>query len=103
VLSFRVAQSGAAANPAGADQDLLVQLGGGGKLKAVHASKLGQVPPPYERPDHEHHVMTTVRIPLHSFILNQSGVTLENIDTVRLRFLNPTSGEIHVDDLEFSR
>ena len=47
--------------------------------------------------------MTTVRIPLHSFILNNSDVALDNIDTVEFIFLNPTEGEIYVDDVEFSR
>ena len=50
-----------------------------------------------------HTVMSTVRVPLHSFIINRSGVTLNDVDTVRFRFTFPTQGEVHVDDVEFSR
>jgi hypothetical protein len=47
--------------------------------------------------------MTTVRVPLHSFIVNNSGLTLNNVDTIRFRFNNPATGNIYVDDIEFSR
>ena len=48
-------------------------------------------------------LMTTIRVPLHSFIMNNSGVTLNNIDTVRIKFNALTQGEVYVDDIEFSR
>jgi hypothetical protein len=80
-----------------------VELVGGGNTKAVYAGKFDAIPKPYDRVGSDHNVMTTVRIPLHSFIMNQSGVTLNNLDTIRFKFLSPASGEIYVDDVEFSR
>jgi hypothetical protein len=106
VLSFRVAQTNAASNPAGS-QEFSVELVGGGKTRATYTGQFGEIPHPY------HHIswmgtidealMTTIRVPLHSFIVNQSGVTLNNIDTVRFRFNAIPQGEIYVDDIEFSR
>jgi len=103
VLSFRVAQTGSSLNPTGGDQDFMVELVGGGKNKACYASSFDQIPTPYDRGYSDHYVMTTVRIPLHSFIMNKSGVTLDDVDTARIKFYTPTQGEIYVDDLEFSR
>lgn len=103
ILSFRVAQTNSSSNPATGDQDFQVELIGGGKVKATYASRFDRIPKPYNHGYGPRNVMTTVRIPLHSFIMNKSGVTLDNIDTVRLRFTNPSQGEIYVDDIEFSR
>ena len=107
VLSFRVAQTNSPSNPATLGQDFVVQLAGGGHDKLVTASVFGKIPRPYNHvawctPPLQN-VMTTIRIPLHSFIMNNSGVTLNNIDTVRISFPNPIQGEIYVDDIEFSR
>jgi hypothetical protein len=103
VLSFRVAQTNAPSNPASGDQDFEVELQGGGHTLAVYSSRFASIPKPYARPDSIKNVMTTVRIPLHSFIMNHSGVALDNVDMVRLKFINPATGEIYVDDVEFSR
>lgn len=110
VLSFRVAQTNSAANPVAGTQDFQVELIGGGHIKATYTSRFGAIPKPYR---HQYdwgsvvtiydNVMTTVRIPLHSFIMNKAGVTLDNVDTLRFRFTNPSQGEIYVDDIEFSR
>ncbi len=103
VLSFRVAQTWNAVNPA-AGQDFQVELVGGGSTKGTYSSRFAPIPPPYDHPyGLNHAVMTTVRIPLHSFIMNNSGVTLDQIDTIRFKFSNPGQGEIYVDDVEFSR
>lgn len=107
VLSFRVAQTNSASNPASGNQDFLITLVGGGHTKATFASTFGAIPRPYNHiawctPPLQN-VMTTIRVPLHSFIMNNSGVTLNNIDTVRITFLNPPQGEIYADDIEFSR
>ncbi|MGI8838136.1 MAG: hypothetical protein ACR2H4_16080 [Pyrinomonadaceae bacterium] len=111
VLSFRVAQTNNASNPASGNQDFQVELIGGGHTKAFFASRFGSIPKPYNHllrngamitTVHDN-VMMTIRIPLHSFIMNNAGVTLNNIDTIRIRFMNPTTGEIYVDDIEFSR
>lgn len=104
VLSLRVAQTNSAVNPAVGNQEFKVELTGGGHTKATFVTNFDDIPKPYNRPGADHNVMTTVRIPLHSFIMNNSNVDLTNIDTVRIKFTHPiTSGEIYVDDIEFSR
>src|SRR5262249_4495734 len=104
-LSFRVAQTNSGTNPVSGNQDFQVELVSGGTSRAVYASRFGAIPKPYDHPFfvQNHNVMTTIRIPLHSFIMNNSGVDLSNIDTIRIRFMGPTTGEIYVDDIEFSR
>jgi hypothetical protein len=102
VLSFRVAQTWTAVAPLG--QQFWVELVGNGITRGMFTGQFDAIPPPYLHPyGSQHTVMSTVRIPLHSFIINVSGLPLNNIDTVRFRFQNPTSGEIYVDDVEFSR
>jgi hypothetical protein len=103
VLSFRVAQSNSSLNPATGSQEFQIELVGGGNTKATYTSRFGLIPKPYNHSGIFQNVMTTLRIPLHSFIMNNSGVTLNNIDTIRFSFTNPTQGEIYVDDIEFSR
>lgn len=104
VLSFRVAQTTSASNPAIGTQDFRVELVGGGITKGTAVAKFDVIPRPYPHPDgFTHTVMTTVRVPLHTFIMNNSGLTLNNVDTVRFIFNSPTSGEVYVDDVEFSR
>jgi len=105
VLSFRVTQTNSTLNPASDDQDFRVELVGGGNTKATYVSSFDRIPKPYDHPYYlsDHTLMTTVRIPLHSFIINNSGVTLDDIDTVRFVFSDPIEGEIYVDDIEFSR
>ena len=62
------------------------------------------IPPRYPHPQgYNLVVMTTVRVPLHSFIMNNSGLTLTSVDTIRFRFSSPATGELYVDDVEFSR
>lgn len=102
VLSFRAAQTNATVNPS-SGQEFRVELIGGGNTRAVYTGRFDQIPAPYNRSGPDHNVMTTVRIPLQAFIVNRSGVTLNNVDTVRFRFSNPGQGEIFLDDLEFSR
>ena len=103
VLSFRVAQTNSATNPAVGDQGFMVELVGGGKTKGTYSGTFGHIPKPYNHDGSFQDVMTTLRIPLQSFIMNNSGVTLNNIDTIRFSFIYPTQGEIYVDDIEFSR
>ena len=104
VLSFRVAQTPSAANPAGTNQDFQIELVGGGVTRGVFVGQFNVIPPRYPHPfGLVHTVMTTIRVPLHSFIMNNSGLTLNNVDTIRFRFLYPATGELYVDDVEFSR
>lgn len=104
VLSFRVAQTNAAVNPT-TGQEFQVRLTGGGNNRLTYTGLFDRIPPPYDRGGGSGNqtVMTTVRIPLHSFIMNNSNVPLTAIDKVEFIFSNPTQGEIYVDDVEFSR
>ncbi|MGH7711441.1 MAG: hypothetical protein ACREOG_09155, partial [Gemmatimonadaceae bacterium] len=104
VISFRVAQTLAPANPANTNQNFQVELIGGGITRAVYVGQFDLIPPRYPHPEgYQHTVMTTVRVPLHSFVMNNSGLPLSSIDTIRFRFISPTTGDIYVDDVEFSR
>lgn len=102
-LAFRVAQTNAASNPASGSQGFTVELVGGGNTKATYSGSFAPIPRPYNHSGVFQNVMTSVRIPLHSFIINNSGVTLNDVDTVHFRFQYPSQGEIYVDDVEFSR
>ena len=103
-LAFRVAQTAAAANPVATNQNFQVELVGGGVTRAVYAGQFDVIPPRYPHPQgYNLVVMTTVRVPLHSFIMNNSGLTLTSVDTIRFRFSSPATGELYVDDVEFSR
>lgn len=102
-LSFRVAQTNALTNPASGNQNFVVELVGGGNTKATYVGNFGPIPKPYNHSGVFQNVMTTIRVPLQAFIVNNSGVTLNNIDTVRIRFQGLSQGEIYVDDIEFSR
>jgi hypothetical protein len=105
VLAFRVAQTNSSNNPTMGSQDFRVDLLGGGKSKATYASRFDAIPKPYDHPYYssDHNVMTNVRIPLQTFIMNNSGIPLNNIDTLRFTFSYPSQGEIYIDDIEFSR
>lgn len=104
VIALRAAQTDAPTNPAIGGQDFQLELLGGGATKAVFVGQFDPIPQPYDSPwGFDFEMMTVVRVPLHSFIMNNAAVTLDDIDTVRMRFLSPTTGEINVDDIEFSR
>jgi hypothetical protein len=106
VLSFRVAQTNAPSNPM-SSQEFLVELAGGGHTKFTFTGSYAEIPRPYPHilgmTTNNEAVMTTIRVPLHSFIMNNSGVTLNNIDTVKFYFSVIPQGEVYVDDIEFSR
>jgi hypothetical protein len=104
VLSFRVAQTNNAVNPA-TGQEFQVQLSSGGTTRLTYTGLFDPIPKPYDRggsPSSNQNVMTTVRIPLHSFIMNVP-LSLTTVDKVELIFSNPNQGEIYIDDVEFSR
>ena len=103
VFSFRAAQTNSSTNPASGSQEFRVELRSGTKLKAIFIERFDPIPKPYNRSGSDHNVMTTVRIPLHSFIMNNTEVDLANLDSIRFLFSFPSQGEIYVDDIEFSR
>lgn len=104
VISLRAAQTGHASNPAG-DQQFAIELSDGSNNRAVYTGRFDPIPDQYDHPyfASDHSVMTTVRIPLHSFIMNNSGLDLTDIRSVELQFIHPSQGEIYIDDIEFSR
>lgn len=103
VLSFRAAQTNSTDNPASGSQEFRIELKSGTKAKAIYIERFAPIPRPYDRSGSSYNVMTTVRIPLHSFIMNRTEVDLSNLDSIRFLFSNPSKGEIYVDDIEFSR
>ncbi|QSQ24388.1 hypothetical protein JY651_05345 [Pyxidicoccus parkwayensis] len=104
VVAFRVARTTSALNPVSGSQDFTVELVGAGITRGTTVAKFDTIPKPYPHPyGFTHTVLTSVRVPLHSFIMNNSGLPLNNVDTVRFTFNGPNTGEIYVDDVEFSR
>lgn len=102
VLSFRAAQTNAAVNPA-TNLEFTVALSSGSNVRAIYSGQFGPIPRPYDRGGFTQNVLTTIRIPLHSFIMNNTHVDLTAIDSIQIRFNVTNPGDIYVDDVEFSR
>lgn len=117
-LSFRVSQTvGSSANPTDQVQDFYVRLNtaGGGNSRAVRAAYFGKIPYPYtpeyvssrdgnEGPNTKA-AMKTIRIPLHAWTikcLSAPIVDLMDIESITLEFKSKPTGEILVDDIEFT-
>jgi dienelactone hydrolase len=109
VLGFRVTQTYASAlNPPNQAQDLFVRLtDGGGKSRAIRASTFTDIPYPYLRghADLIKSALKSVRIPLASYVIANLGaqdVDLTNVQSISFEFSAASSGEIEIDDIEFS-
>lgn len=109
VLSFRVTQKvDSADNPANQSQNFRVALkDGSNNERAVRVSPFYDIPFPDHRPNHSvsKSAMVTVRIPLKSYTIVCAGmvqVNLQDITTLTLQFSEKVTGEIEIDDLEFS-
>jgi hypothetical protein len=117
-LSFRVAQKvGSAANPANQARDFRVRLStaGAGPSRAVRAGYFDAIPFPYkpeyitafdasEGPNTKA-ALKTVRIPLYAWTikcLNVPIVDLTNVESVSFEFDYDASGELEIDDIEFT-
>jgi hypothetical protein len=117
-LSFRVAQKvGSAANPANQARDFRVRLStaGGGPSRAVRAGYFDTIPFPYkpeyrtandgdEAPNTKA-ALRTVRIPLYAWTikcLNVPIVDLTNVESVSFEFDYDATGELEIDDIEFT-
>jgi hypothetical protein len=65
------------------------------------------IPFPDHRPNHAHSksAMLTVRIPLKSYriVTGQSQVNLGDITTLTFLFSGKATGEIEIDNIEFSK
>ena len=109
-IAFRVTQKyGSAENPANQTQDLYVRLtDGGGKSRAIRVSTFTDIPYPYVRgyADLIKSAMKTVRIPLASYAIANLGaqdVDLTDLQSVAFEFSADASGELEIDDIEFTR
>ncbi len=110
VLAFRVTQKyGSPQNPANQSRDLFVRLSdGGGKSRAIRVSTFTDVPYPYLRgySDLIKSALKSVRIPLASFTIANLGaqdLDLTDLHSVSFEFDADATGEIEIDDIEFSQ
>ena len=117
-MSFRITQkAGSAANPADQLQDLCVRLNtaGGGNSRAVRAGYFGTIPYPYkpeyiasystnEGPNTKS-ALKTIRIPLYAWTIKAMSapvVDLSNVESIAFEFTSKPTGEIEIDDIEFT-
>lgn len=109
VLSFRVTQKiDSADNPLNQSQNFRVALrDGSNNERAVRVSAFSEIPFPDYRSNHDlsKSAMNTVRIPLKSYQIVCAGlspVNLDDITTLTFLFSEKMTGEIEIDDIEFS-
>lgn len=109
VLSFRITQKiDSADNPANQSQNLRVALkDGANNERAVRVSPFYDIPFPDHRPNasNSKSAMNTVRIPLKSYTIVCAGqvqVNLQDVITLTFQFSEKTTGEIEIDEVEFS-
>jgi len=109
VLSFRVTlKIDSIDNPPNQSQNFRVALkDGSSNERAVRVSPFYDIPFPDHRPNHAHSksAMLTVRIPLKSYRIICAGlsqVDLEDITTLTFLFSEKMTGEIEIDNIEFS-
>jgi len=109
VLSFRVTEKvDSVDNPLNQPQNFRVALKDGfNNERAVRVSTFNDIPFPDYRPDHAltKSAMLTVRIPLKSYRIVCAGldpVNLEHITTLTFMFSEKMTGEIEIDNIEFS-
>lgn len=104
VLSFRAAQTNANVNPASGSQEFMVRLTGGA-TSWIYTGAFEAIPRPYDRGwgASNQNVMSTVRIPLQSFVMSDPAIFLTAVTKVEFVFDYPYQGEIYIDDVEFSQ
>jgi hypothetical protein len=108
-LGFRITQKvDSAANPPDAPQDLYVSLrDAAGKQRSIKVSKFAEIAAPQKRALNQYtkSALRTVRIPLaayHIEVIFTQKVDLTQIASLELDFgVNPT-GEIEIDNVEFT-
>jgi hypothetical protein len=128
VLSFRAAQTNKQVynvNPITGQefipsnvQEFRVKLISGEQESEVLTGQFNLIPRPYDVAGDDQTVMTTVRIPLQSFIRNNPSLELDKIEYIEILFskphwvdpnlpdtpaINSSQGDIYIDDIEFSR
>lgn len=106
-LSFRITQvpDGGTLNPVGSPKNLRVNLqdaDGDKALWDLDTDDFTPIPYPYQRSAVDAQCqMKMVRIPLQNFTMNNSGVDLNKIQKVVIRF--PGTGLVGIDDIQFSK
>jgi len=108
-FSFRIAQRyDSASNPVNAAQDLYVKLTDtNSKFRSIKVSKFATISYPYVRGYDIliKSALKTVRIPLSVFrikVLGMDIVDLTQVDSFTFEFKATPTGEIEIDDIEFS-
>ncbi len=108
-LSIRITQKDASAsNPVNLDQNLRISLkDGSNNERAVRVSSFYRIPFPDQRsdPSLRKSAMVTVRIPLKSYTIVCAGqvqVDLTDVTVLGLKFSENSSGEIEIDNIEFT-
>jgi hypothetical protein len=110
-LSFRITQKydeSGAINPVNADQDCYVVLRDTwGNERAIRISKFGRIPYPHVRTNTSliKSALCTIRIPLHAFTIECAGapkVDLAKLEKITFRYQFVATGEVAIDDLEFT-
>lgn len=108
-VSVRIGQvADSASNPLNQPQNLRVELrDGGGNERAVRVGAFTVLPYPDVRPDNSvtKSALSTVRIPLTSYTIvcaGQPQVDLTNVVSLALTFAETPTGEIDIDEIEFT-
>jgi hypothetical protein len=117
-LSFRVSQKVASAsNPVDQLRDMRVRLtmSGGGNSRALRVGYFGTIPYPYKpeyRPANDvdeapntKSALKTIRIPLYGWTikcLNVPIVNLADVESLTFEFDYQPTGELLIDDIEFT-
>jgi hypothetical protein len=108
VLSFRITQkTGSVHNPTNQSQNLRVALKDlANNERAIRVSAFSEIPFPDPHPfGYTKSAMNTVRIPLTSYTIVCAGqvkVDLQNVVTLSFIFSENATGEIEIDEVEFS-
>lgn len=108
VLSFRITQkTGSVHNPANQGQNLRVALkDSANNERAIRVSAFSEIPFPDPHPfGYTKSALKTVRIPLASYTIvcaGQVAVDLQNVVNLSFVFSENATGEIEIDEVEFS-
>lgn len=95
------------ANPPGSQDFRLALRDGTGNERWIRVRAFGTVPQPAAAnvPGNKKSALTTICVPLTAYTIVSAGaaqVDLTNVTTVRLRFADNATGEIAVDEVEFT-
>ena len=108
VISIRIGQvANSPFNPAASQNMRVVLRDGAGNERGIRVALFGAVPQPAEAnvPDNKKSAMAQIRIPLSAYTIVCAGavqVDLTNVTTVRLLFSENATGEIAIDEVEFT-